>query len=190
MACDWPRGESSMCTLPKRDIIFGLCFLLSVFSSFGAKAQTIYFGVQNVALKSGESAELAQVYYIGANCKSLLKARPEVEIMDGPPGVTAAIREEMVVPRGLGCAQAVQGGKLVITANEIEDYGRARLVLRIKLKTSVGDRQYSRDVLLSLIPVTAGPRSANEVLRNAALETLFNWSTIRCHDIVSVLRTR
>jgi hypothetical protein len=46
----------------------------------------------------------------------------------------------------------VPGGKLIITANEVEDYGRARLVLRIKLKTSLGDRQYSRDVNLSLIP--------------------------------------
>jgi len=108
--------------------------------------------VHNIALKSGESAELGQVYYIGATCKSLLKSTPEVEILDGPPGITAAIREEMVVPRSVGCAKPVPGGKLIITAKEIEDYGRARLVLRIKLKTSLGDRQYSRDVNLSLIP--------------------------------------
>jgi hypothetical protein len=141
-----------MRTLPKTSIIFGLCLLVPLFSNFGAEAQTIYFGVQNIALKSGESAELGQVYYIGANCKSLLKGRPEVEIMDGPPGVTAVIRDEMVVPRTVGCAQAVQGGKLVVTASEIEDYARTRLVLRIKMKTSVGDRQFSRDVQLSLIP--------------------------------------
>src|SRR5438105_4927521 len=55
-------------------------------------------------------------------------------------------------PRSVGCAKPVPGGKLIITAKEIEDYGRARLVLRIKLKTSLGDRQYSRDVNLSLIP--------------------------------------
>jgi hypothetical protein len=46
----------------------------------------------------------------------------------------------------------VPGGKLIITANEIEEYGRARMVLRIKMKTSVGDRQYSKDVNISLIP--------------------------------------
>ena len=137
---------------PEAGIIFGLTLLVSVLGNFGAKAQTIYFGVHNVALKSGESAELGQVYYIGLHCKSLLKATPEVEILDGPPGVTAAIREEMVVPRTVGCASPVPGGKLIITAKEIEDYGRARLVLRIKLKTSIGDRQYSRDVNLSLIP--------------------------------------
>jgi hypothetical protein len=44
------------------------------------------------------------------------------------------------------------GGKLIITANEVEEYGRARMVLRIKLKTTVGDRQHSRDVNISLIP--------------------------------------
>jgi hypothetical protein len=46
----------------------------------------------------------------------------------------------------------VPGGKLIVTASEVEEYGRARMVLRIKLKTSLGDRQYSRDVNISLIP--------------------------------------
>jgi hypothetical protein len=46
----------------------------------------------------------------------------------------------------------VPGGKLIITANEVEEYGRARMVLRIKMKTSIGDRQYSKDVNISLIP--------------------------------------
>ena len=126
--------------------------LACIFVGGGAKAQTIYFGVHNVALKNGESAELGQVYFISRNCKSLLKGKPEVEILDGPPGVTAVIREEKVVPRGLSCANPVPGGKLVITAKDIEDYSRTRLVLRINLKTSLGDRQYSRDVNISLFP--------------------------------------
>jgi hypothetical protein len=46
----------------------------------------------------------------------------------------------------------VPGAKLIITAGEIEEYGRARMVLRIKMKTSVGDRQYSKDVNIELIP--------------------------------------
>ena len=70
-----------------------------------AKAQTIYFGGGDIALKSGESAELAQVYYIGANCKSLLRGTPAVEILDGPPGVTASIKEESVVP-GVSAVQS------------------------------------------------------------------------------------
>src|SRR5215831_2731666 len=101
-----------------RGVILVLAFscFADIFASGGATAQTIYFGVDDIALKNGESTEVAEVYYIGQNCKSLLKATPEVEILDGPPGVTATIREEMVVPRGLGCAQGVPGGKLVITA--------------------------------------------------------------------------
>jgi hypothetical protein len=136
----------------KVGIILGLICFVCVLTNAGAKAQTIYFGVHNIALKSGESVELGDVYYIAATCKSLLKATPQVEILDGPPGITAAIKEEMVVPRTVGCVNPVPGGKLTITAAEIEEYGRARLVLRIKLKTSQGDRQISRDVNLSLIP--------------------------------------
>ena len=136
----------------KAGIIVGLCCLACLFINAGAKGQTIYFGVHNIALKSGESAELGQVYYIGATCKSLLKAPPEVEILDGPPGVTAVINDAKVVPRGLGCASPVPGGKLVISAQGVEDYSRTRMVLRIKLKTSLGDRQYTHDVNISLFP--------------------------------------
>ena len=132
-------------------IILGLFCFVCVLAN-DAKAQTIYFGVHNLALKSGESAELGEVYYISHDCKSLLKGAPEVEVLDGPPGVTAAIKEEKIVPRTFGCTKPVPGGKLIITASEIEEYGRARMVLRIKMKTSVGDRQYSRDVNISLIP--------------------------------------
>jgi hypothetical protein len=133
-------------------IIFALFCLVSALAGIGAKAQTIYSGVQDVALKSGESAELAQVYFIGASCQSLLKGTPDVEILDGPPSVTASIREEKVVPRDYGCANPVPGGKLVISAGRIEDYSRTRMVLRVKFKTSLGDRQVSRDVNLSLFP--------------------------------------
>src|SRR5262245_6720124 len=132
-------------------IILGLFCFVCVLAN-DAKAQTIYFGVHNLALKSGESAELGEVYYISHDCKSLLKGAPEVEVLDGPPGVTAAIKEEKIVARTFGCTKPVPGGKLIITASEIEEYGRARMVLRIKMKTSQGDRQHSRDVNISLIP--------------------------------------
>jgi len=77
---------------------------------------------------------------------------PEVEILDGPPGINAAIKEDKIVPRTYGCTKPVPGGKLIVTASEIEEYGRARMVLRIKMKTSQGERQYSKDVNVSLIP--------------------------------------
>jgi hypothetical protein len=92
------------------------------------------------------------VYHIGHNCQSLLSGKPEVEIIEGPPGVTAVIKEEKVVPRTYGCAKPVPGGKLVLTAKDIEDYSRTRMVLRINLKTRQGDRQYSRDLNISLFP--------------------------------------
>jgi hypothetical protein len=133
-------------------IIVGLFCFVCVLANADAKAQTVYFNVHNLALKSRESAELGDIYYVNGDCKSLLKATPVVEILDGPPGVTAEIKEDKIVPRAFSCTKPVPGGKLIITATEIEEYGRARMVLRIKMKTSVGDRQYSKDVNLSLIP--------------------------------------
>ena len=128
--------------------LVGLCG----FTGGRAEAQTIYFDVHSVAMRSGESLELGQVYAIGLTCKSLLTAKPEVEIMDGPPGVTAFIRDEPVVPRSVGCAKPVDGGKLLISTGHIDDYSKTRMVLRIKMKTKNGDRQYSRDVNVTLFP--------------------------------------
>jgi hypothetical protein len=116
------------------------------------QAQTIQFTVHELALKSGESSEVADVYYVSTNCKSLLKATPAVEILDGPPGVSATINPADVVPRGLGCAKPVKGGKLVISAKDVQDHSYTRMVLRINMQTASGDRQVSRNFNVNLFP--------------------------------------
>ena len=96
-----------------------LWLLLLLLVGGGAQAQSIQFTVKEIALKNGDSTELGDVFYISTNCKSLLKGTPEVEILDGPPGVTAVINAAKVVPRGYSCAKPVSGGKLVITAKDV-----------------------------------------------------------------------
>ena len=142
-----PRDPSQMRSVKLSSLLL-ICFL----GGSTAQAQTIQFTVRDIALKSGESAEMGDVFYINTNCKSLLKGTPEVEILDGPPGVIATINPAKVVPRGFGCANPVSGGKLVITAKEIEEPSYTRMVLRIRYKTSIGDRQRSENINISLIP--------------------------------------
>jgi len=126
--------------------------MLPILFSGGAQAQTIEFTVTNIGLKSGESTELNDIYFINTNCKSLLTATPEVEILDGPPGVTATINPAKVVPRGYSCAKPVAGGKLVISAKDVQDYSFTRMVLRISFKTEVGDRQRTENINVALFP--------------------------------------
>jgi len=104
-----------------------------------------------LALKNGESAELHPVYWV-MNCRSIMIGIPEVEIMEGPPGVTLSIKEGMVLPRRLNCAKEVPGGKLVLTANGITDRKDAQLIYRLKYKTKDGERQTSHTYRLSLFP--------------------------------------
>jgi len=129
-----------------------LWLLLLLLVGGGAQAQSIQFTVKEIALKNGDSTELGDVFYISTNCKSLLKGTPEVEILDGPPGVTAVINAAKVVPRGYSCAKPVSGGKLVITAKDIQDYSYTRMVLRIRYKTLVGDRESSQNINITLFP--------------------------------------
>jgi hypothetical protein len=116
-----------------------------------AHAQSWNLINQSIALKSGESVELGQLYWV-TNCRSLLKGPPEVTIMDGPPGVTAMVEEAMVMPRFQNCAKPVQGGKLKVKAGEIDDLSRTTMTLRIKYRTKDGDRDLSKTINVSLFP--------------------------------------
>jgi len=127
-----------------------LCLALLLGSA--AQAQTIHASVEDVALRNGESVEYGDVYLIGANCSSLLTSAPEVEVMDGPPGVAVAIKRAMVVPRGHSCGRSVLGGKLFISAHGIDDYSYSPMVLRITYKTRSGNVQRSQHINVTLFP--------------------------------------
>jgi hypothetical protein len=73
-----------------RGLIFGSLVALAM-ASAPATAQTVV-GSASLALKNGESVEVGPVYFV-QNCKSILKSTPEVEILDGPAGVEATIKE-------------------------------------------------------------------------------------------------
>jgi hypothetical protein len=123
-----------------------------VLGGAGAEAQTMALtGVATIAMKSGETTEVGNLYYV-ANCRSLLTSRPEVEILDGPPGVAASIKEDLVLPRAQKCPSPVKGGKLFLEAKDIENMSFSTLTLRITYKTRDGDRKLSHMFNLSLFP--------------------------------------
>jgi hypothetical protein len=117
-----------------------------------SQAQTrAIVGSPNIALKSGESAELGNLYFI-SNCKSVLTSTPTVEVLDGPPGVTVSIKEEMVMARAQKCAAPIKGGKLFVAAGDIQDQSFSTLTLRITYKTRDGERKLSQSYNLELFP--------------------------------------
>jgi hypothetical protein len=132
---------------------FGIFCLLAGagFVSSGAGAQTI---VQNhdLSLKNGETLSLGDSYLISRDCKSLLKAPTEVEIMEGPPGVTVNINEAMVTPYGHNCARPVKGAKVTLSAKDIEFYSHTTFVLRFKHITREGDQYFSHRYRLTVYP--------------------------------------
>jgi hypothetical protein len=106
---------------------------------------------QLLAMKNGESVEIGVVYYV-INCRSTMVGKPEVEILEGPPQLTIAIKEGMVLPRRSNCAAKVPGGTLVATAKDVQEATEAKLTYRVKYKTKDGDRQVSVAYRLSLYP--------------------------------------
>jgi hypothetical protein len=103
---------------------------LIVFGSATIEARAQAELLLEVALKSGESVEIGDLAWT-INCRTFLKGMPEVEILDGPPGVTAAVKEKMVLPRGSQCAKRVPGALLSLkAADSIED---SSSVLRLRI---------------------------------------------------------
>src|SRR5215470_11892923 len=121
----------------------------SVLASILMSAQT--YAQQSIALKNGESTDLGNVWYV-VNCRSIVIGMPEVEILEGPPGLTLSIKDAMVLPRRLNCAKEVPGGILVATAAEVKEPVQGKLVYRIKYKTKEGDRQRSGTYNVTLFP--------------------------------------
>jgi hypothetical protein len=124
--------------------------IAGLLSSASADAQTIT-GAPSIALKSGETVEIGNVYYT-INCRSVLVGTPEVEVFEGPPGVTATIKEGMVLPRGANCANKVKGGTLMISAKDVEDPSYSPVTIRLTFKTKDGVRKLSQVYNLSLLP--------------------------------------
>ena len=105
-----------------------------------------------LSLKSGESADVGDVYWV-SNCKSLLKGDPTAEVMEGPPEVTVTIRKQDIKPRGKACSKPVPGGIIVVTApKEIKAKAEGKLTVRLKVPTVDGERQSNREYDVKLFP--------------------------------------
>ena len=139
-----------------RPILADLAALASVtcaalLAGGSAQAQSWQLLNESIALRSGETVEIGDVYWV-VNCRSQLRDPPQVTIMDGPPGVTATVTEARVMARYQHCSKPVPGAKLKITAGEIGDYSHTTMTLRIKYKTRDGDRELSRGFNVTLFP--------------------------------------
>jgi hypothetical protein len=124
---------------------------LGSISATRVQAQSWQMNTQSYALKSGESVELMDLYWV-TNCRSQLTSPPEVTVLEGPPGVTASVTEDMVSARFQQCSQPIKGAKLRLSAGKVEDQSYSMMTLRIKYKTKDGDREKSMTFSLALFP--------------------------------------
>lgn len=127
--------------------ILPLCVAILV-GAAGANAQQ---NSPHIALKSGETVELMNVFLV-ANCRSIAIGSPEVEILEGPAEISLALKDDMIVPRALNCPNPVPGGKVFVTAKDIDEPKEGRLTFRVKYKSKAGDRQFSYNYIVSLYP--------------------------------------
>ncbi|MFT4078948.1 hypothetical protein [Rhodomicrobium sp.] len=111
----------------------------------------------SIAAKSGESVDLFPVWGV-ANCRSMLTAKPEVEVLQDVPGVILSVREEDVKPTKLNCPNKVKGGVVVATIGQIEKPIEGEVVFRVLFQGKQGKHQAGHKLKVALFPAPA-PKS-------------------------------
>jgi hypothetical protein len=120
---------------------------LTVFATVsGAQAQQ---APRRIALKSGESTELRNFYAV-QHCRSILIGSPVLDVLQGPQELNVTFKEGAKLPTK--CTKPVPGGTVVATAKEIKTPKEAKLTIRLKFKTKIGERQTSNSYIVSLFP--------------------------------------
>jgi hypothetical protein len=120
---------------------------LTVFAAVsGAQAQQ---APRRIALKSGESTELRN-FYVVQHCRSILIGSPVLDVLQGPQELNVTFKEGAKLPTK--CTKPVPGGTVVATAKEIKTPKEAKLTIRLKFKTKIGERQTSNSYIVSLFP--------------------------------------
>lgn len=104
---------------------------------------------RHIALKSGESTELRNFYFV-QHCRSLMIGTPVVDVLEGPEEVTVSLKEGPKVPAK--CTNRVPGGAVIATAKDVKAAKEAKLTIRLKFKTRIGERQSSSSYMISLFP--------------------------------------
>jgi hypothetical protein len=79
---------------------------------------------------------------------------PQLDVLEGPDEVSVSLKEHTVLPRTQNCAKPVPGGSVVATAKEITDRKDAKLTIRLRFNSKIGERQDSSTYLVTLFPGT------------------------------------
>src|ERR1700730_17527591 len=100
-----------------KEVVFGFLILAVVYSIFTvgiSNAQTP--PLATYAAKAGETIDLGPIYWVNSQtCQSLATAKSDVEILEGPPGLTIEVKEDMVIPTSINCKNKVKGGRVTLT---------------------------------------------------------------------------
>ena len=106
---------------------------------------------QRIAAKSGETIELFNVF-AQVNCRSILLATPEVDVLEGPAELTVTVKEQMVPVPKFDCPNKLKGGTVLAVIGKVDHPIEGKLTFRVKFKTKAVNNQQAYTYNYSLFP--------------------------------------
>ena len=103
---------------------------IAALCSLPATAQTP--PITSYAVRPGETINLGANYWVSTTCQNQALAKPDIEILSGPPGLVFEFRDAMVIPQNIvGCKNEIKGGYIWLTVPPDIEAIDTRVLLRI-----------------------------------------------------------
>jgi hypothetical protein len=118
---------------------------------FSAVGTPLFAQDGTLKAKSGAVIDLRPVFR-QVNCRGMLLATPEVEILQGPPELTLSVRDEMVEVPAANCPRKIKGAMVVATIGQVSQPIEGRLIFRVKYKGKYRNTQTGHAYDFSLSP--------------------------------------
>jgi hypothetical protein len=102
-----------------------------------------------LSAKIGETLDVFPVYWVG-NCQSRLVKFEGIDVLEGPSGVTLALREQKVFARRQNCPNQIPGAVVTLTVQTAAAKFSGPVAFRVRYFTEDGRTQSSHRIKLDV----------------------------------------
>jgi hypothetical protein len=140
---------------------WAMAVVIALFASAGVGRAQDAPTIPLFSIKSGETLLLRTVTSITANCEPLFVSFDSIDVIEGPPELSFKFEPGNVKTYTTShvCPDAVPGGKVMVTANGVDERKEAMLVFRVRYQTKNGPWQQTGRYRIFMFPASQEPRS-------------------------------
>jgi hypothetical protein len=104
---------------------------------------------QDFSVKKGETIDIYPVYWV-TNCRSRLLKLEGIDLLEGPPSIVLALRQQTVYAAPQKCPNPVPGAMVTLTAQSVAAKFSGMVGFRVRYSTEDGSKQSTHRIKLDI----------------------------------------